>query len=144
MRARAAFTLIELLLVAIIAGLLATLVVPGLENFRTRAALKEVPNVVEVIRAAELYSFQKTGSYVASFYWQYPGVLENNLNIELPDGSKNVCDYRVQEVPAGSGVFLIEFRPRGGGATVGSCDIATGQYIIDETIAYGLYLEYLE
>ena len=58
-----AFTLVELMIAVAIIGILAAIAYPGLGGMRTRARLKEVPNTVQVIAAAERVVRFKTGDW---------------------------------------------------------------------------------
>ncbi len=94
------FTLVELLMVTVVIAILATILYPQFETFRTRAKLKEVPNTVQVILAAERYYNYKKGGY---FPWDWTEAIsdyvnaEDELNIEIPPTSSDttICQYRV-------------------------------------------------
>ena len=54
-----AFTLMELLMVVVIVGILASIAIPNMRTFRLKAQLKEVEVTVETIAAAQRYFFAK-------------------------------------------------------------------------------------
>ncbi len=113
------FTLAELLIVIIIIGILATIMYPRFETFRTKAKLKEIENIVEVIRAAEKVYYFKIGGY---FTWTAaeaqsnytrgaaPTDIQDALNITLPASDAQyggtMCTYSVTDV---GGDVVIQF-----------------------------------
>ena len=152
-----AVTLIELLFVVIIVGILATLVFPGVEGFRLRAQLKEVPNTVEMIRAAErLFRFKDPGQ---SWYgWSFaqawndyivvagppPVRVDDILHLTLPRPPQALCLYRVN---AGNDriVFSVDIDGLGTEQRQGYYDMGNDTYHIDPPpTVFGTYLMYLD
>lgn len=133
-----AFTLVELLLVLVIIGILAVIVYPNFERFKTRARLKEVENTVELIRAAERVYYFKTGDW---HYFSKTGTgngsatgspasyttAETNLNITLPSyaSSGTICNYTIMD---DSGQVIIRFASN-------DDDEAQGDYVLEDTTA---------
>lgn len=66
MRSRKGFTLLELLMVVIIVGILATLAVPQYAGFVERARAAEATSTIASIRSAENLRKLETGSYAAT------------------------------------------------------------------------------
>lgn len=100
-----AFTIVELLIAAVIIGILAALIFPWFEGVRIRARLKEIYQTVEIIKAAELYYYEKKAGYYYGFSWDGSQLgddgntyteAENNLHITIPQGANAFCQYRTQ------------------------------------------------
>ncbi len=146
-------TLIELLIVVVIIGVLATIMYPRFQTFRIRTELKEVPNTIQLILAGEKYYNFKIGAY---FDWTAADAdnfvytssahgnaeVEHELNITLP---RDVCEYWVDNTTT-PGTWAIHFRKADNTAEdekkVGECVIQTRNYTIESP--YDKYLGYLE
>ncbi|UCH12967.1 MAG: prepilin-type N-terminal cleavage/methylation domain-containing protein [Candidatus Omnitrophota bacterium] len=126
-----AFTVTELLAVVVIIGILAAISYPRFQAFRIKARLREVPNTVQLILAAEKYYHFKRGFY---YTWVYGTDPSDVLNISLP-GADSMCQYQVTGT-------AIQFQRRTPTEDVGSYDMATDSY--DIKAAYEKYLGYLE
>ena len=79
---RKAFTLLELLMVVIIIGIIATFAMPQYENFKEKIMAAEAVNALSAIKDAQLRYKMETGSYTInnifldieieeSKYWRY-------------------------------------------------------------------------
>ena len=119
----------------VIIAILAAISYPRFQALRTKARLKEVPNTVQLILAAEKYYHFKKGLYRLWDYGEDPGDV---LNIILP-GADSMCQYQV----TGSGSDAnVQFQRRSDQDSIGSCNIESGDYTIDSD--YEKYLGYLE
>jgi prepilin-type N-terminal cleavage/methylation domain-containing protein len=81
------FTLIELIVVVIIVGILATIAIPSFRNAQERAMDKDAIASVKLIQAAERIYRMENG-----FYYISPGSVDNsglntNLKLSLPSSS---------------------------------------------------------
>jgi len=127
------FTLVELLMVTVVIAILATILYPQFETFRIRAGLKEVPNTVQVILAAERYYNYKKGGY---FPWDWTEAIsdyvnaEDELNIEIPPTSSDttICQYRVL-YDGTTSQYQILFRSNDGLVAQNQ-----GHYVIEDTV----------
>ena len=146
LRARVAFTLIELMFAVIIVSILAAIIYPQFQSGRTRAALKEVPDTVMVIRAAVRYERQKTGDWYvfADSSWgnkaDYARA-QDDLHITLPDPTSNetMCRYLCYWRGAPINARIIQFS-RIGGAAEGYYRLDNDTYHI---LAAGTWTEFL-
>ena len=106
-----AVTLIELMLVLVIAAILATVIYSKFESFHVRARLKDIYVTTPIIVAAERYYLAKKGNI---YYFSRNGAgtkdgtaanpddydgAEDVLNITLPEPDA-FCRYRVADIPA--------------------------------------------
>ena len=89
-RARAAgFTLMELLIVVIIVGILASVALPQFGRMTRRARVSEAQNMVAAILTAEWLYYQENSAFTATL---------GNLMVDIPaDGNTN-WDYAVTGV----------------------------------------------
>ncbi len=80
LKGKAGFTMLELLMVVIIIGILATLAVPQYMNFVEKARAAEAVNTMGAIRSAENLYKLENGSYTSN---------PNNLGITFPVSGTN-------------------------------------------------------
>ena len=112
---RKAFTLVEVLIVGIIIGILAAMTYPQFKGFYINAKLKEVPNIVEIVRVAEQRYYCKHGHYFSFGLGILDGPLagepeagprgytdgEDALFIIIPKGADAFCDHHAEAVYGG-------------------------------------------
>jgi len=89
---RAGFTLLEVLLVAIIVGVLAALVVPQFGGFIEKARVAEATGVIGAIKTAELAYKLNAGNYVAC---ANEAAINTNLAVSIPIPAAPLWHYAV-------------------------------------------------
>lgn len=109
MKRRRAFTLIEILVVSIILGLIASIGWPVYNKMVKKARFKEVKIMVDlVISGAKVYDMKYgINSILINSETGFPSTQEERwdyLNIQLPPAHERVCDYEISQ--GGSAVDL--------------------------------------
>lgn len=132
-----AMSLIEIMLVIIIIGILASVVYPRYVEWRIKARLKEIPITVEVIAAAERVFLYKNGNYRTLPNWEADYInAGDDLNVVLPDESA-ICEYGVRTSGTDG---IIDFRRADTDELLGSYNIDNDIY----TIVGSSYEEHLQ
>jgi prepilin-type N-terminal cleavage/methylation domain-containing protein len=91
------FSLLELIVVVIIVGVLATLGFYSYGNVKEQTLDREAKVNLKLLRAAERIYFMETNQYYASGYDNIAGI-NQNLKLSLPGGDSRSWDYRTVNV----------------------------------------------
>jgi len=94
---KCAFTLLELLIVVIVVGILATIGFVNYSGVKEEALDKEAKVSLKLLQAAEKIYLMDTGSYYPSDAPIETNItlLNRNLKLSLPSGSNRQWNYRV-------------------------------------------------
>jgi prepilin-type N-terminal cleavage/methylation domain-containing protein len=94
-----AFTLVEMIIVVMIVGILATIALPLFEKTRERTYDKEALVNLKLIQAAErIYAIEYTSYYNSLVADE----LNDNLKLTLPAGNRRLWDYEIQTAGGGN------------------------------------------
>ena len=83
------FTLLELMLVVVIVGIIATFAIPGYLGVKQRAEGRQAARQLKLIQDAEKIQFLEEDTYVACNGIVGPGSCSIRLELELPDDGWN-------------------------------------------------------
>lgn len=93
---KAGFTLVELIIVLLIVGVLATLSVPLYTTMQERVADKEAISNLKIVQAAEKdYMLEMSTYYPSAGSQSNIDTINQELNLGLPNGSSRKWNYRV-------------------------------------------------
>lgn len=118
------YTLIDVLIVVVVLGVLATIAIPAYRMIIRRAELKEVKNTVELARAGAKYYDLKHGISGLTT----PGSL-STLKVDVPDDSE--CTYTI--VDGGGGIRRLEVRRKSDNVLLYDYDLPDGPGSIKST-----------
>lgn len=117
---RAAFTLMELLMVVIIVGILATMALPGFARSTERARQRQAWDMLQTIYAGEQVYFSVNNKYTAawtSIYMDNPSTASATYTISViagPPPAFTATAMRTGGDCAGKTMTMNETRTRGG------------------------------
>lgn len=123
-----AFTLIELMVVMIIVGILASVSLPMMSSSRTRATLTEVVTALSYIRTAEIAYYTEYGKYLEADYehiTDIPSISAGDLNGKYSAEG----DYRVDVTGANPPKFYAYYKSGSGSGSGCSMLPFPGRYM---------------
>ncbi|MBI3322820.1 MAG: prepilin-type N-terminal cleavage/methylation domain-containing protein [Candidatus Omnitrophica bacterium] len=113
------FTLMELLIVVIIVGILASIALPQFKVMTRRARATEAQNMVGAILTAEWVYYQENNAFVAS---TSANVFPAALGISVPGDANSIFDYTSD----GATPCVVTATADGGGLEVGTAVTVVG------------------
>jgi prepilin-type N-terminal cleavage/methylation domain-containing protein len=111
MKVSKGITLIELLIVIIVVGLLASIAIPMYTNYTTRARRADAKTALEQLRAAQEMRRAEKGSYITDLValrttWGGPGATSGDYNITIAGTATTftgtAAPFRARQVGDGS------------------------------------------
>jgi len=115
---RAAFTLVEIMIVVVIIGLLATIAIPAFKRLAEKSRVTAFANDLRTLRSAvEIYNMENADypadSSTGTFPPELAGYVKQNLfDNETPVGGRWDIEYNDSGITSGVGVHISPFTER--------------------------------
>lgn len=110
LRKEKGFSLVELVIVVVIIGILATFAMPTYRNTQKKVLVNEAQSNLKLVRAAERIYRMETGGYIGC---ADTATVNNNLKLSIPGSSK--WSYKV----VGASASAFTAKAKGAGAASG-------------------------